>query len=198
MLKSIQSKDYQEKATDLALRGFEEKFSKVDLSFEEKRLFLFKAWFTETLSDQSELIGYFEPESELNGVINLATKTKHEQNSSLRFWYMIKRFGLNSSLRMLLIFSLLEHSLKEDEVYIDFIVVADSYQRKGVATALLNYAKQQITARERLTLYVSKKNCKAIELYKREGFKVVKQETSLIRKYFFNEADWYFLELKGQ
>ncbi|MBA3925916.1 GNAT family N-acetyltransferase [Listeria rustica] len=88
----------------------------------------------------------------------------------------------------------LEHTLADNECYIDHIAVDHTAQRQGIGKALLQRAQSEISSNERLTLYVSEKNSPAIQLYKTLGFQITKQHTSLLRGLLFNEASWIFME----
>ena len=59
--------------------------------------------------------------------------------------------------------------------YIAGIFVKEKYQSKGIGKKLIKTCQSEYT---KLTLNVYKKNERAIEFYKKAGFKIVKEETN--------------------
>lgn len=82
--------------------------------------------------------------------------------------------------------ALLHYSIIYDKVEIDYIVVLEQYQRRGIATKLLNYLVDIAISDKctNITLEVKISNKKAISLYKKLLFKEV-----TIRKNYYKGED---------
>ena len=78
------------------------------------------------------------------------------------------------------------YSLIFDRLAIDYIFVKEDKRRKGIATELFNYLLKYNLP---ITLEVNTKNIKAINLYKKIGFKEVS-----IRKNYYGEDDGILME----
>ena len=67
----------------------------------------------------------------------------------------------------------------DDEGYIDFLCVDKDHRRLGLATQLLNHVYQQ-TQYKHYLLAVLAKNTGAIKLYKKEGYKIIRDMKELM------------------
>ncbi len=85
----------------------------------------------------------------------------------------------------------LEYSLIYDRMEIDNVFVLENYRNQGIASKMLEYI---INIYERnqlinITLEVRTSNYRAINLYKKYGFKEVS-----IRKYYYGDEDGILME----
>ncbi|HCM88764.1 MULTISPECIES: N-acetyltransferase [Vagococcus] len=95
--------------------------------------------------------------------------------------------------KLLATLSVLEHQVKKNEIYIDYIVIDQHFRNLGIGSKLLNKAMTSIKEDQYLSLYVAKSNIGAIELYKKKGFKIVTTKNSYLRKIFLNEEGWHYM-----
>lgn len=167
----------------LVMEGFSSKFQKLEISTEEKELLIY----TILQEEQNKLI--WLGEEQLWGMLSLKTKnTKHD------FPDLVKKYSWGKRLKLLFILLGLNHTVKKDEAYIDYIVVKKEFRSKGIGSKLIEEAKKSIKPTDVLTLYVAANNLRAKKLYEEHGFVVKRTEYSLIRKLFNGIGKWYFME----
>lgn len=123
----------------------------------------------------------------------LLKRKNDEQPSFKEILSLIPSFNFFKLIKLLSIFSILEHHVAENEVYIDHIVASEEYRGQGVGSSLLEEAKRTIKSSEFLSLYVADTNTQAIHLYQQQGFKIIETKTSLIRKHLISEEKWHYM-----
>ncbi|MBC1937228.1 GNAT family N-acetyltransferase [Listeria grandensis] len=180
----------------LVLTAFRSKFKTTRLSEEEQLQLVHSFWqITDEDPDQKQFVAL--QNDQIRGTILLRSKPKKPAKPSLNFLSQCRSFGIRNTLKIMIQLLALEHTLTDNERYIDHIAVVQNAQRQGIGKALLKRAQAEISPTERLTLYVSKKNNNAIKLYKTLGFQITNQHTSLLRGLLFNEASWIFMEWRN-
>lgn len=131
------------------------------------------------------------------GVLSLTCdnhkKKKTKRNMSL--FGLMKTYGFQNIIRLYVKMMLLNNPPAKNACYIDHIAVSAPARGLGIGKALMDKAAQ-ITESDpsinRLTLHVAKNN-PAFNLYKREGFIIVKTFNSRLMKRMFNERDWLYM-----
>ncbi|AQY51915.1 hypothetical protein PWEIH_02921 [Listeria weihenstephanensis FSL R9-0317] len=177
----------------LVLTAFRSKFTTKKLN-EEQQLQLIRSFWQITDDDPTQKQFVALKNDEVRGTMLLRFKSIKTAKPSWNFLSQCRTFGVRNTLRIMTQLLALEHTLTDNECYIDHIAVDHTAQRQGIGKALLQRAQSEISSNERLTLYVSEKNNNAIQLYKALGFQITKQNTSLLRGLLFNEASWIFME----
>lgn len=129
-----------------------------------------------------------------NIIGTMLLKRKNDEQPSIKeILSLIPSFNFFKLIKLLSIFSILEHHVAENEVYIDHIVASEEYRGQGVGSSLLEEAKRTIKSSEFLSLYVADTNTQAIHLYQQQGFKIIETKTSLIRKHLISEEKWHYM-----
>lgn len=78
----------------------------------------------------------------------------------------------------------IDYSFFDNRIEINYIIVEEEYQHKGIATKMLEYMIEKYKTIENITLEVSTKNIKAINFYHKNGFIDVS-----IRKNYYSSGD---------
>ena len=81
----------------------------------------------------------------------------------------------------------IDYSVIYDRIEINYIYVLEKYQRKGIATKLLNSIN--IDDINNITLEVNETNQKAIKFYQKNGFEIVSKR----EKYYKDGHDAYLM-----
>ena len=97
-------------------------------------------------------------------------------------WLFIKKLGFLRALYALTILSIIDHHIKFDELYVSDVAVLPTYQRRGIARAMLDHAlaEAQRLKLKTLCLYVSATNTAACALYQQAGYHPTYTHHSLI------------------
>ncbi|MFD1900944.1 GNAT family N-acetyltransferase [Enterococcus termitis] len=104
-------------------------------------------------------------------------------------------FSLFEHLKVALLLTILSHSPKKEELYIDFIVVSSTFRSRGIGHELLAYCQSFAQKQQkRLTLYVSAANKRAMTLYQKEGFVPTKKTSSFLSQSIVKNKQWYFMQ----
>ena len=87
------------------------------------------------------------------------------------------------------IIGFIDYSIVYERAEINYIWVNSDYQRQGIATELLNNMFIGLKDVVNVTLEVNEKNIKAINFYKKNGFKIVSKR----QNYYKDGADAYLM-----
>jgi ribosomal protein S18 acetylase RimI-like enzyme len=81
------------------------------------------------------------------------------------------------------------------EAYVERLVVAPGYRRRGMARALLAEAEARAreSGKETIGLHVSGSNLPALRLYEREGYEEIDRQRSWLTGQFLGIRDWIYL-----
>ena len=83
----------------------------------------------------------------------------------------------------------IDYSVIYERIEINYIYVLDSYQRRGIATELLNDVIKTTNDILNITLEVNVNNQKAINFYQKNGFKIASKR----ERYYKNGDDAYLM-----
>lgn len=100
---------------------------------------------------------------------------------------MVRAYGWPGGILRLFGLALLDHSTAADELYVDGIAVIEEMRGSGIGSGLLELLEKIALKKcsRRISLEVIDTNPKAEALYRRLGFKVVKQKTLRLLNFFF-------------
>ena len=107
-------------------------------------------------------------------------------------WLFIRGLGFFRAMYALSALSVIDYSIRLDEMYISDVAVMRAYRRRGVAAAMLRHAEEE-ARRQRmkyLTLYVNARNRAARELYLKMGFQMHQLRRSLWAWVLIRHANW--------
>lgn len=79
----------------------------------------------------------------------------------------------------------IDYSFLDNRIEINYIIVQEEYQHRGIATRMLEYMIEKSEAIENITLEVSIKNIKAINFYHKNGF----IDASIRKNYYSDGTD---------
>ena len=192
-LEIVTNQSKKQKVTkNLVIEGFLGKLEKSGFSKEELLQITNHFWHFPKKTSQNKQWIVTDESGDLLGTMLL--KRENDETSSLKdYLTLFKQFPKKKILKLLTIFAILEHDLKENEVYIDHIVANKNNRHSGVGTALLEKAQEDILPNEFLSLYVAASNTRALRLYQRKGFTIVETGNSFIRKKLISEEKWHYM-----
>ena len=99
----------------------------------------------------------------------------------------IKRFGMFKLLFTILTFSILETKVNIEEMMVDYIAIHPDYRGKGIGSKLLDFGENEARKNKDTNIYslmVIGQNIRAIKLYEKLGFKVVKTTKLFFLRFF--------------
>ncbi|MGX7023641.1 GNAT family N-acetyltransferase [Vagococcus hydrophili] len=175
----------------LVLESFHNKFKQSH--FTNTEIIQLSSKFWQLPNKESSNIQYIaETEHHIAG--SLLLKRNNESDTTMKeFVSLFFKYSPLKILKLLTIFSILEHHVEQNEVYIDYVVVDQTFRGQGIGHQLINQAKNTVHEHEYLSLYVAESNIGAIKLYRNLGFKIVSAKNSFFRKLFLNETGWYYM-----
>ena len=103
----------------------------------------------------------------LNDLENIFNKYKKDYNPIINEYTKIYTYAVDNSIVAFLIFTVLYDKCEIIDIFVD-----DDYRNQKIAQNLINEITKDYSL-ENITLEVSDKNIKAINLYKKLGFKEV-------------------------
>ncbi len=121
----------------------------------------------------------------------------HTPEENRAFESLVTReLGLLRALRAAFMLWLLGHQPASGEAYISDLGVASDCQGEGVARQLLEYAERWACehGRTRLTLWVAADNARAVHVYERAGFTIVRTRASWLTRLAYGIRRWHFME----
>ncbi|NBU63490.1 MAG: GNAT family N-acetyltransferase [Chloroflexia bacterium] len=115
-------------------------------------------------------------------------------------WLFIKALGFARAMYALTALSAIDHPIAPNELYISDVAVRSSYQRRGVARALLHHATSEARRLnlKSLCLFVSATNRAALALYQQAGYTVDFTHYSLLAWVMMRRWQWLLLRAKTQ
>jgi ribosomal protein S18 acetylase RimI-like enzyme len=107
-------------------------------------------------------------------------------------WLFIRGLGFFRAMYALSALSVIDYSIRFDEMYISDVAVVSAYRRRGVAAAMLHHAEQEARRQhvKYLSLYVNARNRAARELYLKMGFQMHHMRRSLWAWVLIRHANW--------
>lgn len=140
-----------------------------------------------------------EVDEHIAGVVHLDFKGKKvSKKESLSVLRLILKYGLSRLLKVRDMGIFFEPKVEDDELHIHGIVVSSKYRSMGIGSKLFDeidkFARKQEL--KKITLEVLDTNTKAIALYKRLGFEVVKQVefNEQQQEYFKSKSHIYMMK----
>lgn len=192
---------YNQQVGRLLVHGFRGKFQHLT-SMNDNNLALFFEWlfdhFSTEAGNQRMVV---LKEGEVIGTLSIKWSVKSnikgaKPNLPPWKWKNFNSFGKWNFLKLLIGLSFLDHKPQAGECYIADAVVHTDYRSKGVGKLLFEWAKQFVLAEPSLnilSLHVSGKNQRAKQLYENLSFHTYSKKNSIIRRFLFNELNWYFM-----
>ena len=88
------------------------------------------------------------------------------------------------------------YAASSSEAYVERLVVANEYRRRGVARIMLDAAETLARESDKRTvgLHVSGSNFPALKLYEACGYEEVSRQRSLLTSYFLDIREWLYLQ----
>ncbi|HET7480731.1 MAG TPA: GNAT family N-acetyltransferase [Rubrobacteraceae bacterium] len=134
--------------------------------------------------------------AEIVGSVGVRTTESREDVLARGLWRTLTRnLGLTRALWATTLLSYPRYTWTSSEAYVERLVVAPEFRKKGVARGLLHAAEDlaRESGKETIGLHVSGQNIPALKLYEDEGYEEVSRQRSLITGYFIGIRDWLYL-----
>ncbi len=109
---------------------------------------------------------------------------------------LIRKYGLQNVVKAYCGFAILSHNPKPGECYIEHIAVSRESRGLGLGTVLLQAGEKVVHQHPDLdtySLYVSKSNTGAIQLYESLGFETMSSQSSSLTKLLLKEPTWLYM-----
>ncbi|GMQ58349.1 GNAT family N-acetyltransferase [Vallitalea sediminicola] len=185
IIRSFKTEDKKD-ISKIYLDGFNSKVKKLlDLPDERKNDFLDDFGILGTHYKE----GYFiaEIDGDIIGLMLLRwVGQERQKNTQPKFFLLVKKYGLISTLKTMAKLILMNHNPKKGEIYIDNIAVSEKARGLGIGSILIDKAfdtAMSMNGIDKVSLAVIEDNPKAHKLYKRLGFKDVHKITTRMGKW---------------
>jgi ribosomal protein S18 acetylase RimI-like enzyme len=118
----------------------------------------------------------------------LAVQNKEGRFLNPKFSAIIRAYGWPGGILRMFGLALIDYSTAADELYVDGIAVIKEMRGKGIGSRLLDLLEKMAVEKRirRISLEVIDTNPRAEVLYRRLGFKVVKQRNIYLLNFLFN------------
>ncbi len=133
------------------------------------------------------------------GVLCLKWQKQQKSKTTPRFniFKAIKRFGVFKLFVTIFTLIILESKVTKDEMLVDYIAIHPDYRGKGIGSKLLKFGEEQARGNKEITTYslmVIGQNQRAIKLYEKLGFKVVKTTKLFFLRIFTGIKVFHYME----
>lgn len=174
-IREYQESDYVE-VTEVINQLFHPIFSPfVSVPFEKGGAFIRD--FEMINKNSNEGLYIVEMNNRVAGVMKLGAKEIKTDGMSISLKKIFKIYGFFKVIKAFMLFRALQTKLKDDEVYVDYIVVDKNHRSLGIGAKLLTQGmkKARELNKKRFTLNVLDNNPRGRALYERFGFEFVKE-----------------------
>lgn len=178
-----------EEVVFLICNGFKSKF--IHLLFSEAEVHkLMYAFCHYIYTEKGENLLIALNNDKICGCLFLTSKA----DSYYHLFHSLSNFlSFSQRLKLIFLLGLLSHKPKANERYIDFITVSPFSRGQGIGTALISHCISYFP-NERITLYVSKSNTIAYQLYQKLGFQVIKKDKNILISILTGVKEWHMME----
>ena len=195
IIRPLQTPDY-EATTRILFDSFHSKFTALT-SLNDEDLFEFLLLMNIETSVAREGLYVAEVEGKVMGVLFLRWEGQNVPNDvpSPSLLHAARRFGLLNVIRFLFGMWILDEEYTSTDCYIEHIAVSEEVRGKGIGKQMLVFAEK--FAKEQgfqcLTLNVTSRNTKAIQLYETLGFNIKSKISSWLSELMVKERRFYFM-----
>jgi ribosomal protein S18 acetylase RimI-like enzyme len=136
-----------------------------------------------------------EMDGQVVGTVTLRTWEMGSEDSEVITRAFYHTLGWWGATRSIFVLSLLNHRIGKREGFITDVAVLDGYQRRGIATMILNQAEERARQlhKQFLGLYVSHTNHAAITLYEKLGYTRSSTHHSWVTWLCFRQYAWLYM-----
>ena len=183
----------------LVVEGFLDKFRPIFGARMDRSLRVMEKWVTleHASGGVTSLVTEGYSSSELAGSVGVRTAPSREDVLARGLWGSLTRnLGLPRALWATTLLSYPRYSHTSSEAYVERLVVAPAFHRRGIGRNLLLAAEElaRDAGKETVGLHVSGNNLSALRLYEAEGYKEVGRQRSLLTGYFLEIKEWLYLQ----
>lgn len=134
--------------------------------------------------------------SEIVASVGVRTAESREDVLARGLWRNLNNnLGFYRTLWATTLLSYPRYAPTTSEAYVERLVVAPEYRKRGIARSLLA-ASEELgldAGKKTVGLHVSGNNLPALRLYEDEGYLEVSRQRSFLTKYFLDIRDWLYL-----
>lgn len=136
-----------------------------------------------------------EDNSGILGVMMLKWRGQERPKFKLEFIKTARKYGWLRLTRLLFGSTILEPSPKKGECLVDRVAVRTDTRGRGIGTGLLKHGKELAAQNglKEVTLYVVSTNERAVKLYEKLGFKILKTQKSLLTEWILGSREWHYM-----
>ena len=183
----------------LVVDGFLDKFRPIFGARMDRALKIMEKWVAleHASGGVTSLVTEGFSSSEVAGSVGVRTARSREDVLARGLWRSLNRnLGLPRALWATSLLSYPRYSHQSSEAYVERLVVAPEYQRRGIARLLLAAAEDlaREAGKETVGLHVSGNNLTALRLYEAEGYKEAGRQRSFMTGYFLDIREWLYLK----
>ncbi|MGZ9583182.1 GNAT family N-acetyltransferase [Paenibacillus marinisediminis] len=136
---------------------------------------------------------------EVVGTLSLkwkGTRSSDRTTDQIHFAELFRQFGYLNVCKFIVGLQFLNYKPREYECYIEHLAVRSTHRSKGIGRQLLQWAQLFAnchTEFTHLSLHVSNKNKRAVNLYKQMAFDIEKSSYNGVRHLIFKEPVWHYM-----
>lgn len=138
-------------------------------------------------------------DGEIAASVGVRTSPSNDEAMARGLWRALRRnLGLPRAFWATILLSYPRYSARSSEAYIERLVVAPAFKRRGMARSLLSAADDLANeeGKRSVGLHVSGNNIPALKLYESEGYSEVSRQRSMLTGRFLGVRDWIHLRKK--
>lgn len=181
----------------LVVEGFDDKFRPVFGQRMDRAVEIMDSWvrLEHAVGGVSSLV--IEADGVVAASVGIRISASDDETLARELWTNLKgNLGLFSAVRASALLSYPRYAARGSEAYVERLVVAPSYRKRGMARTLLHAAEDmgREAGKKSVGLHVSGNNDNAKKLYDSEGYKEVSRQRSLLTAYALGIRNWLYLQ----
>lgn len=184
---------------DLVVEGFLDKFRPIFGRRMERSTKIMERWvrMEHSLGGVRSLVIEGAAPVEIVASVGVRTGSSDDEALTRGIWEILRQnLGFFHASWAATLLSYPRYASSSSEAYIERLVVANEYRRRGVARIMLDAAETLARESDKRTvgLHVSGSNFPALKLYEACGYEEVSRQRSLLTGYFLGIREWLYLQ----
>jgi len=184
---------------DLVVEGFLDKFRPIFGRRMERSTKIMERWvrLEHSLGGVRSLVIEGAAPVEIVASVGVRTSSSDDEALTRGIWETLRQnLGFFHASWAASLLSYPRYAASSSEAYIERLVVANEYRRRGVARIMLDAAETMAreSGKRTVGLHVSGSNLPALKLYEACGYEEVSRQRSLLTGYFLGIREWLYLQ----